>query len=122
EKGMVVASTVENVLPQSNISSADTQMRLNSAIEQPDQFIEGVIDGNQRILMAKKVDIGSQKEWYMISSIDPELALNQLNGVMSSARILIVACVLGSVILMILLLNRFYRPIVSLRKIVHDLS
>lgn len=97
-------------------------MKLNSAIEQPDQFIEGVIDGNQRILMAKKVDIGSQKEWYMISSIDPELALNQLNGVMSSARILIVACVLGSVILMILLLNRFYRPIVSLRKIVHDLS
>ncbi len=122
EKGMVVASTIENVLPQSNISSADTQMKLNSAIEQPDQFIEGVIDGNQRILMAKKVDIGSQKEWYMISSIDPELALDQLNGVMSSARILIVACVLGSVILMILLLNRFYRPIVSLRKIVHDLS
>ncbi|CAH7042582.1 hypothetical protein VCHA36P166_50117 [Vibrio chagasii] len=72
--------------------------------------------------MAKKVDIGSQKEWYMISSIDPELALDQLNGVMSDARMLIIACVLGSVILMILLLNRFYRPIVSLRKIVHDLS
>ncbi|MFA0372667.1 methyl-accepting chemotaxis protein, partial [Vibrio sp. 10N.222.54.F6] len=71
ERGMVVASTIENVLPQTNISSADTQMKLKNAIEQPDQFIEGVIDGNPRILMAKKVDIGSQKEWYMISSIDP---------------------------------------------------
>ncbi|MCW1888958.1 hypothetical protein OK016_00945 [Vibrio chagasii] len=85
-------------------------MKLNEAIERPDQFIEGVIDGNQRILMAKKVDFGSRERGYMISSIDPELALDQLNGVMSDARMLIIACVLGSVILMILLLESFLPP------------
>ncbi len=96
ENGMIVASTIENVQPQTNISSTDSQMNLSQAISQHDQFIEGIID--------------------------PELALEQLNGVMSSARMLIIACVFGSVILMVLLLNRFYQPIVSLRSIVQDLS
>lgn len=122
DKGMIIASTIEQIQPQTNISSINRDANISQAIQSPEIFIEGVINGQDRILMAKKVHIGDSMEWYMISSIDPSLALEQLDEVMSSARMLIIASILGSVVLMVLLLNRFYRPIVSLRDIVHGLS
>ena len=122
DKGMIIASTIEQIQPQTNINSINRDANISQAIQSPEIFIEGMINGENRMLMAKKVHIGESMEWYMISSIDPSLALEQLDEVMSSARILIIVSILGSVVLMVLLLNRFYRPIVSLRDIVHGLS
>ncbi|MDN3612969.1 methyl-accepting chemotaxis protein [Vibrio gallaecicus] len=122
DKGMIIASTIEQIQPQTNINSINRDANIIQAIQSPEIFIEGIINGENRVLMAKKVHIGDSREWYMISSINPSLAHEQLDEVMSSARILIILSIIGSVVLMVILLNRFYRPIVSLRDIVHRLS
>lgn len=120
--GMVIASTIESILPQSTLSSLPQSTQIAVATSKPEQFIRGTIDQREMMLMAKVVNIGDSTQWHMISVIDPKIAMKTLDSVVFNAQLLIVGAVLGSIVVMTLLLNMLYHPIISLRNIVHDLS
>ncbi|MCG9631136.1 methyl-accepting chemotaxis protein [Vibrio sp. Isolate30] len=120
--GMVIASTIESILPQSTLGSLPQSTQIAVATSKPEQFIRGTIDQREMMLMAKVVNIGDSTQWHMISVIDPKIAMKTLDSVVFNAQLLIVGAVLGSIVVMTLLLNMLYHPIISLRNIVHDLS
>ncbi|WP_434762903.1 methyl-accepting chemotaxis protein [Vibrio fortis] len=120
--GMVIASTIESILPQSTLGSLPQSTQIAVATSKPEQFIRGTIDQREMMLMAKVVNIGDSTQWHMISVIDPKIAMKTLDRVVFNAQLLIVGAVLGSIVVMTLLLNMLYHPIISLRNIVHDLS
>lgn len=120
--GMVIASTIESILPQSTLGSLPQSTQIAVATSKPEEFIRGTIDQREMMLMAKVVNIGDSTQWHMISVIDPKIAMKTLDSVVFNAQLLIVGAVLGSIVVMTLLLNMLYHPIISLRNIVHDLS
>ncbi len=122
ENGLIVASTIEGIEAQTHISDFNQNTNLELATQKPTEFVEGEINGQPRLLLAKKVNIGQDTQWYMIASINPDLALGSLQSLMTEVQVIIAAAILLSIILMVLLLNNLYRPIESLRNIIHDLS
>ncbi|WED23787.1 methyl-accepting chemotaxis protein [Vibrio sp. JC009] len=121
EKGMVVASTVEGIDGQSLISSLPTESNFSHATQNTEQFINGELNGQSVLLMAKIVRVGSE-QWYMISVINPDVAFATLNNIILSEGITIFLTIVGSIIFIMLTVNRLYRPIVSLRDVIDDLS
>lgn len=122
DKGMIIASTIESIAPQTMISSLPATTQIAAATRQSEVFIRGNIDQKEMMLMAKVVNIGDSNQWHMISVIDPKIAMRTLDKVIFNAQMLIVAAVICSIAVMTLLLNMLYHPIISLRNIVHDLS
>jgi len=122
DKGMIVASTIDNVKTQTALASLETNINTGKAIQHPEQFINGTLNGQDVLLMAKVVNIGTQKQWHMISVMNSTLALSKLDNVMSHAHTVIFCTIIVSIILMIFVLNKLYQPILSLKKVVHDLS
>nr|WP_275724464.1 methyl-accepting chemotaxis protein [Vibrio furnissii] len=122
DRGMIVASTIEGIEAQTEFSSLEASINTDEATQHPEQFINGTLNGQNVLLMAKIVHIGAQKQWFMISAMDPNVALTKLDKVMSHARTVIFCTIIASIILMIFVLNKLYQPILSLKKVVHDLS
>ncbi|NLS14637.1 methyl-accepting chemotaxis protein [Vibrio sp. SM6] len=122
DKGMIIASTMEGIEAQTAISAQPETSGFINAMKAPSTFVEGQIGGQTLLLMAKKVQIGDYKQWYMISAMDPSLALATLDRVLFNAQLMIFCMIAGSIGLMMVLLNKLYSPIVSLRRIVTDLS
>lgn len=122
DRGMIIASTREDIKAQTKISDLSSSINADKATQNPEQFIHGKFNGEDVLLMAKTVNIGAQKQWHMISIMDPKHALSKLENVMSHARTVIFFTIIASIILMIFILNKLYRPILSLKKVVNDLS
>lgn len=122
DKGMIIASTIESIAPQSMLSSLPQSTQIAVATNQPGSFIRGSIDQQEMMLMAKVVNIGDANQWHMISVIDPKIAMKTLDNVVFNAQMLIIGAVFSAIAVMTLLLNMLYHPIISLRNIVHDLS
>lgn len=122
DRGMIIASTLEDIKAQTAMSDLNANINADKATQQPEQFIQGTLNGENVLLMAKVVNIGAQKKWHMVSIMDPKHALSKLDNVMSHARTVIFATIIASIILMIFILNKLYRPILSLKKVINDLS
>jgi len=92
-----------------------------NAIKSPETVTEYNQNGQKKLLFSKEVRVGD-KVWYYAIGLDESVAFAELEQVRLSAFIVTAIATVISIIVAIVLINTLYRPIISLRKTITDLS
>ncbi|MCL9773503.1 methyl-accepting chemotaxis protein [Vibrio methylphosphonaticus] len=122
DKGLVIASTLEGITSQTRIQDSIIATDINNIIRHPEQFSELTIDGQNLLAIAKPVNIGKQTNWQMVVTLDKNTALTELNAASQRSMMIMLATLIVALIIVVLVLNKLYQPIVSLKAIIEDLA
>ncbi len=77
--------------------------------------------GVDKLVFSKKIKVG-QRSWYLMIALDKKVTFSRLEEVKTEAIITVIISILVSTILAYFILQYLYRPIISLKKTVIDLS
>lgn len=122
DKGMVIASTLEGVEPQRRVQDSVIAADVTSIIRQPEQFSELKLAGQDLLAISKPIELGNQTTWQMVVALDKSLALSELDSASQKSMMIIVVALLAALAIVVLVLNKLYQPIVSLKAIIEDLA
>ncbi|MGF1681440.1 methyl-accepting chemotaxis protein [Photobacterium minamisatsumaniensis] len=117
-QGMVVASTLDSVSSQSRISeSVLRDLKVSTGT-----FVDYYVDDSDRLVTSMPIELGRQTTWEMIVFVDKSIALIELGQATKQSVMTIIVALLLTAIAIVLVLHRIYRPIVSLKALVSELS
>jgi methyl-accepting chemotaxis protein len=122
DKGKVLASStnrfeVGNTLRESGLG------QLMQGIVSNDSFSgEYQYSGTKQLLFSEAIPLLGAKQWYLFISVDENVAYARLNDALQSSLWMSVIMLLLSIGLVFAVLNWLYRPILSLKQMVLDLS
>ncbi|PMH40327.1 hypothetical protein BCU68_16285 [Vibrio sp. 10N.286.49.B3] len=119
ENGLILASTAEFAPVRSNINQLPNFTQLTSSQSNGQSYDAGE---NSWLSFSQPIDLTNAKQWNLILLLDREVALAPVYA--ASQNLILVALVITviSATLLIFILNYIYRPILSLKAIVQDLS
>ncbi|MDR9828359.1 methyl-accepting chemotaxis protein [Vibrio sp. FNV 38] len=117
-RGLVVASTVESILPQSQVS----ETMLSNINTRSNHFEDIVIANKPHLVTSMPVKIGNQTTWQMIVVVDKSTALAELTSATKQSIMMIIGALLITAIAVAFILDRIYQPIVSLKALTLQLS
>ncbi|MFA0439034.1 chemotaxis protein [Vibrio sp. 10N.286.49.C2] len=122
DKGLVIASTMPDITQQTRVQDSPLSAEIAAVIRQPAVFSDTNIAGIDSLLISKPIQLGNQTTWQMVVALNKSIALTDLASASQKSTLIIVAAVLIALVAVILILNKLYQPIVSLKAIVHDLA
>ncbi|MDN2483627.1 methyl-accepting chemotaxis protein [Vibrio agarivorans] len=118
DRGVVIASTIESIQPQSQLADSSLQM----GALQPGEFLHQTVDGHDSLLTSMPVMLGNQATWQMIVVVDESLALSELDKANQNALLMIIAALILASLAVAFILDRIYQPIKSLKNLINGLS
>ncbi len=80
------------------------------------------LDGIDKIAFTKAINLVNGKKWYLLISIDEDVAYADLDGALTRALVSSIVMIAIAVALLLALLQLLYRPILLLKEMVLDLS
>lgn len=122
KQGTVLASTATYATVKDNLRNSLLSDVSTHIFGQSHTNIEGQIDGIDTLFVSQKIPLVSGDEWYLIVSIDKEVAYAPVAEATWKMAIIIFMTGLFTLLIMLFALNRLYQPIHSLRTLVDDLS
>jgi methyl-accepting chemotaxis protein len=122
-QGLVLASTADYVAMGENINEIEaTQSFAKTILGQAQIFDETVINGIKSTIASERFDVTSNTQWYFVMSVDSSIAYAAQQK--ASWKLLVVVSIITVVfiVLLVIVLNRLYRPVLTLRNLVTRLS
>lgn len=92
-----------------------------AAVDQDDAVTEYEVNGVDKMLFSHRINVGD-KSWVYAIGLDKSVAFSALNAAKRTAIIISVVATLVSVAIAFALINVLYRPIISLRDMISNLS
>lgn len=120
--GMVVASTLEGVDAQTNVNASIVANQVDQFIANTGQFSYTNINGIDSLVVSKPIQLGNQTTWQMVVALNKSIALSDLTTASQKATLTIILTILISIAAIVLILNKIYQPIQSLKALVNDLA
>ncbi|CAM4462616.1 methyl-accepting chemotaxis protein [Vibrio agarivorans] len=118
DRGVVIASTIESIQPQSQLADSSLQM----GVLQSGEFLHQTVDGHDSLVTSMPVLLGSQATWQMIVVVDEVLALSELDKANQNALLMIMTALILASLAVAFILDRIYQPIKSLKILINGLS
>lgn len=87
-----------------------------------ESFLDYTVNGIDKIAFTKAIDLIDGKKWYLIIGIDKTIAYAQIEQALTDAIISSFVMLLIAVFFVFIILHNIYRPILSLKAMVIDLS
>lgn len=122
-QGLVLASTADYVAMGENINDIEaTQSFATTLLGQEQIFDETVINGIKSTIASERFNVTNNTQWYFVMTVDSNIAYAAQKK--ASWKLLVVASIITVVfiVLLIVVLNRLYRPVLTLRNLVTRLS
>ncbi|MGR5266935.1 methyl-accepting chemotaxis protein [Vibrio astriarenae] len=117
-EGLVVASTLDSVAPQTRISdSVLRNLKVTNGV-----FVDHYVDERDRLVTSMPIELGNQTTWEMIVFVDKSIALIELTEATKKSVITIIGALLLTAVAIVLVLGRIYQPIISLKALISELS
>jgi methyl-accepting chemotaxis protein len=123
KNGLVLASTADYVAMQDKILEVEALSDIARKLLEQDRVIEDVtINGTDSMLVSSRIDLVGDAQWTLVMSIPRDIAYAPL--VEASWKLFTFVSVIAIVFVVILLvaLNRLYRPVLVLKQVVTSLS
>ncbi len=120
--GKALASTSSALkvgTPLSDIGMAEVQRTMLSQAESSQSF---TLNGVDKQSFTKEIKLANGQKWYLFISVDKSIAFAAVDDALTSAIITSLVMLAIAVLLVITILNLLYRPILSLKEVVLDLS
>ncbi|MFH4666531.1 methyl-accepting chemotaxis protein [Vibrio cidicii] len=92
-----------------------------NAVNNEEALFEYQLNGQDKLLFSRSIQVGDKK-WVYAVGLDKSIAFAELDDARTSAIIVTVIATVISVILAFILINILYRPIISLRDMIANLS
>ncbi|MGR5166120.1 methyl-accepting chemotaxis protein [Vibrio astriarenae] len=118
DRGVVIASTIESIQPQSQLADSSLQM----GALQSGEFLHQTVDGHDSLVTSMPVMLGNQATWQMIVVVDEVLALSELDKANQNALLMIMTALILASLAVAFILDRIYQPIKSLKILINGLS
>ncbi|MEZ8791033.1 methyl-accepting chemotaxis protein [Vibrio splendidus] len=93
----------------------------NSVIGQPSAIFEYELNGADKVLFSKRIELG-EKNWYLLISLDKTIVFATIEEAKQAAFISTFIYLIVSIVLALLVLNYLYRPILALKNTIQSLS
>ncbi len=122
DKGNVLASTSKVVIPGTpfrNAGLADIESKMLSQDEVMQDYTLNSVD---KIAFTKSIALVNGRKWYLFVGIDKSVAYASLSSAFNQAIISSLVMMTLGIIVLLLVLQALYRPILLLKEMVHDLS
>jgi methyl-accepting chemotaxis protein len=123
QNGMVLASTSEEAKVQDNINDISDLSSFSKRMVNNETLIEEIsLNGMVNILVSTRIELEGSKPWYLMIAVDKEAAFATVNEASWQLLILSSIITIFFVIILILILNRIYQPVIALKELVENLS
>lgn len=120
--GTLLASSSEVVKSGTKVTDyAWFKSAAENALNAPEAVSRYQLNGQDKLLFSHQVRVGD-KLWYYAIGLDESVAFAELESVKVSAFVVTAIATVISIIVAFALVNILYRPIISLRKTITDLS
>lgn len=121
--GMVLASTAEQIKIQQQLTDADGFGQYMQIISSQDStFNELTIAGIERFVLSSKIKLIGGKQWYLINAVDKQVALAPVSQATQQLLLFCALIIALSVVVLIIVINRIYRPVIELKSLVSRLA
>jgi methyl-accepting chemotaxis protein len=123
QNGMVLASTTDAAKIQDNVNdlsefSAFSQKMLNNK----NLVGEIKLEGMDNLLVSTRIELEGSKPWYLMIAVNEKAAFASVYEASWQLLILAVTITLFFVLILIVVLNRIYHPVIALKELVANLS
>lgn len=122
DKGSVLASTSQAVIPGTpfrNVGLADIESKM---LSQDEVMQDYTLKGVDKIGFTKSIALVNGKKWHLFVGIDKSVAYASLSTAFNEAIISSLVMMTFGIIVLLLVLQALYRPILLLKEMAHDLS
>ncbi|WP_298440317.1 methyl-accepting chemotaxis protein [uncultured Ferrimonas sp.] len=122
DKGNVLASDDRSIPVGKSFAELGLSSQWQSIKGKQQAPIEFSKDGVDRLAYAKSIDLVNNKSWHLIVAVDKKVAYSELDSALQRAVISSVLMLLFGCVAVVLVLNMMFKPILSLKALVQDLS
>ncbi|MEI6896744.1 MAG: methyl-accepting chemotaxis protein [Psychromonas sp.] len=123
DSGIILASTFEHIQAQDNINDFSELLNFSTKLVNTESVIEELsLNDKVKILVATRIELNGSKHWTLMISVNKATAFALVNK--ASWQLFMLASVITAffVIILIIVLNRIYRPVIALKELVTNLS
>ena len=122
-KGMVLASTMDVTQVRDNIFDIEQLTSFSKRMFNNENMVEEMaIDGVERIMVSTRINVEGSKPWYLLIAVDKEAAYAPVYQASWQLVLLAFVLTIFFVLILIVVLNRIYRPVLALKQLIANLS
>ncbi|MER2491336.1 methyl-accepting chemotaxis protein [Catenovulum sediminis] len=122
-KGTVLESTADFIPVRENINTINvTQPLAPTILANEDSFNLIDVQGEDYVLVSKKILLGAGVSWNLLVAVDSETAFAQVKSAVWKLRLLALVIGLVSILVLVIVLAKLYRPVLDLKTTVAQLA
>lgn len=123
ENGMVLGSTLEEVAIGTRLQDSEgLSTYVSDFISSETSLRETNIYGADRFMLSTRINLVGDSSWYLINAVNKDVALASVTQTTTKLAISSIVITSISVLVLFLVINQVYRPVIDLRNIVTNLS
>lgn len=123
QNGMVLASTGVIATAQDNINEIEGLSDFAGHMVKQTSLVEDLTMKNiESVVVATRIELEGSEPWYLLIAVDKKTAFAPVYEASWQLLILVTIISLFFVVILIVLLNRIYRPVIALKELVLNLS
>jgi methyl-accepting chemotaxis protein len=122
DKGNVLASTSKVVVVGTPFRNAGMAELERDMLSQDEMMQDYTLNGVDKIAFTKSIKLVNGKKWHLFVGIDKSIAYASLDSALTQAIIASAIMIIVGVVILLLVLQVLYQPILLLKEMVHDLS
>lgn len=122
-KGIVLASTTEQINLKDNIKDNDDLKKFSDEIFiTGSAIVELPLNGVNNVIVSTEINLIDDIKWYLVVAVDREIAYATVNSTLQKQYI--TAVVIGAIFLLMLIviITKLYQPVIALKMVVQNLS
>ena len=121
--GVILASTADFAPVGGKLGSLAVTAPITSHIFANDHTFNTInIEGKESIFISKKINLVDNARWYLMISVDNDLAFAVVNSAVWKLNSLALIIVVVSILVLLFVLNKLYQPVLDLKATVQKLS
>jgi len=122
-QGMVLASTSAVANTQDNIHEIDELAVFANAMFKNETRVEELtLNGAESLIVSTRVELEGADAWYLLVAVSQDIAFSAVTETSWKLQWLVLTITIFFVLILIVVLNRIYRPVIALRDLVANLS
>lgn len=122
-QGLILASTAEFAPVRGRFDALPATTHIaNHVFENDYTFHTITIGGEESVFVSKKIHLVSGASWYLMIAVEHDIAFAPVNAAAWKLNVLALLIAVISIFVLLLVLNRLYKPVLELKATVEKLS
>jgi len=122
EAGKAIASNSSALKSGTKLTDIGLGDIQNAMLSQDESSLDYTVNGVEKIAFTKAIELIDGKKWYLVIGINKSIAYAQIDQALKETIVSSLMMLFIAIFLVIIILNTLYRPILSLKEMVIDLS